>query len=211
MNMKLKITFILIGTLIVGMVIGAMANRAFLHNRVQRVFQKRTPNVFVQSYMDTIKPSEEQQRLIQEILERNARIMSDIRQKNRQDLEAVMESMTAELETVLTPEQMERLEQSTFGGRPSFGRRSVEDELAFLTGELGLTEDQSARIKKILEQFRRRPEMKKMGSPQEMATGFRKQREEREKEIKKILTEEQIKKYEEIQQNRQRGFRDSRF
>ena len=212
MNMKLKTSLIIIITLIVGMVIGAMVNRAFLHNRVQRVFQKRTPNVFVQSYLAAIKPDEKQRKQIREILDRNARIMSEIREKNREDLETAMDTMNAELEAVLTPEQMERLEQYAPVGRPSFGMRSVEEELSFLTEELGLTEDQSSQIKKILEQFRRRPpEMKPMGDPQEMAASFRKQREERDNEIKKILTEEQLRKYEEIQQTRQRGFRGRRF
>lgn len=215
MNVKLKTSLIITVTLIAGIVIGAMLNRAYLHTRVQRVFQKRVPNVFVQSYLETIKPDAEQQKLIKDILERNAQRLSEIRAKNREDLAASMESMIAELETVLTPEQMKRLEEVTPVGRPSFGWRFGEGELAYLTKELELTEDQAAQIQEILEKFRMRPDMKRMGTQEDMASNFRKFREERDQEIKKVLTEEQKMKYEDllktsdkIQKKSPRGYRE---
>ena len=218
MNIKLKTSLFIIFTLFIGIVIGAMLNRAFLHNRVQRVFQKRAPNVFVQSYLEAIKPDQEQQqqKQIQKILDAYAQRMSEIREKNRQDLEVLMESMLAELETVLTPEQMERLEAATPVGRPPYGGRSVDQMLESFTRELELTETQAAQIRQILEKERKQPGMKQpdmmeRGSPEEMASLFRKQREQRDQEIKKILTEDQIKKYDEIQKNRSRGFRDIPF
>ena len=216
MNVKQKTSLLIIFTLIGGMVIGAMLNRAFLQNRVQRVFQKRAPNVFAQSYLEAIKPEKEQQKQIEEILERNARRMSDIREKNRQDLEALMESMLAELESVLTPEQMERLEDKTPVGRPPFGWRSVDGELEHLSRELELTEHQASQIKQILEKRRKQPGMKQpemmmKGNPEEMASFSRKQREQLYLEIKKILNEDQKEKYDEIQKNRTRGFRNSPF
>lgn len=214
MNVKLKTSLFIIFTLFIGIVIGAMLNRAVLHNRVQRVFQKRAPNVFVQSYLEAIKPDQEQQKQITKILDVYAQRMSEIREKNRQDLEVLMESMLAELETVLTPEQMERLEAATPVGRPLFGGRSVDQTLESLTRELELTENQAAQIRQILEKERKQPGMKQpdmmeRGSPEEMASLFRKQREQREQEIKKILTEEQKKKYDELQTNRSRRFRNS--
>ena len=218
MNIKLKTSLFIIFTLFIGIVIGAMLNRAFLHNRVQRVFQKRAPNVFVQSYLEAIKPDQEQQqqKQIQKILDAYAQRMSEIREKNRQDLEVLMESMLAELETVLTPEQMERLATRTPVGRPSFGGRSVDQTLETLTRELELTETQAAQIRQILEKERKLPGMKQpdimeRGSPEEMVSLFRKQREQQDQEIRKILTEEQIKKYDKIQKNRSRGFRDIPF
>lgn len=214
MNVKLKTSLFIIFTLFIGIVIGAMLNRAFLHNRVQRVFQKRAPNVFVQSYLEAIKPDQEQQKQITKILDVYAQRMSEIREKNRQDLEVLMESMLAELETVLTPEQMERLATRTPVGRHPYGGRSVDLTLESLTGELELTENQAAQIRQILEKERKQPGMKQpdmmeRGSPEEMASLFRKQREQRDQEIKKILTEEQKKKYDELQTNRSRRFRNS--
>jgi hypothetical protein len=215
MNIKLKTTFFLIFTLIIGMAIGAMMTRAFLQNRVQRVFQRRAPNVFVQSYLEAIKPDQEKQKQITKILDAYAQRMSEIREKSRQDLETLMDSMLAELGTVLTPEQVERLTARPPAGRPSYGRHTVQEEQQYLSEELDLTEEQSALIKKVLEEYRRPPEMKrpdmmKRGNPEEMAALFRKQREKMLQEIQKILTEEQMKKYEDIQRSRSRRFRDSR-
>lgn len=214
MNIKFKTTLFIIFTLIIGMAIGAMLNRAFLHNRVQRVFQKRAPNVFVQSYVEAIKPDQEQQKQITKILDAYAQRMWEIREKNRQDLEILMEAMQAELETVLTPEQMERLASRTPVGQPPHGGRSVDLTLESLSQELELTENQAAQIRQILEKERKQPWMKQpgmmeRGNPEEMASLFRKQREQREQEIKKILTEDQKKKYEELQTNRSRRFRNS--
>ena len=213
MNIKLKTSLLIIFTLIIGIVIGAMLNRAFLHNRVQRVFQKRAPNVFVQSYVQAIRPEQEQQKQIQKILDVYAQRMWEIREKNRQDLEVLMEAMQAELETVLTPEQMERLATRTPVGGPAHGGRSVDQTLESFTRELELTENQAAQIRQILEKERKQPWMKQpnmmeRGNPEEMASLFRKQREQRDEEIKKILNEEQKKKYDEIQKNRSRGFKD---
>jgi len=215
MNIKLKTTLFIIFTLIIGMLIGAMLNRAFLHNRVQRVFQRRAPNVFVQSYLEAIKPDQEQQKQITKILDVYAQRMSEIREKNRQDLETLMDSMLAELGTILTVEQIVRLTERPPAGRPSYGRHSVQEEQEYLTEQLGLTEDQAARIGTILEEYRRPPEMKgpgmkERGNPEEMASLFRKQREKMQQEIQEILTVEQMKRYEEVQKSRTRRFRDNR-
>lgn len=216
MNIKFKTSLLIIVTLIAGVVIGAMLNRMFLQNRVQRVFQRRAPNVFVQSYVDAIKPDHEQQKQIEKILDAYAKRMSEIREKNRQDLETLMDSMHTELESVLSTEQMERLSTRPPVGSPPSRWRPVEGEIDFLSRELDLTEDQSAQIKKILEEFRRPAEMKptdkmRRGSPEEMASFFKEQREKMEQEIQKILTDEQKKKYEEIKKGRSRRFRDTPY
>lgn len=216
MNMKLKTSLIAGMILIAGMVMGAMLNRAFLQQRVQRVFQRRAPNVFVQSYVDAIKPDKEQQKQIEKILEAYARSMSEIREKSRQDLETLMDSMLAELETVLTPEQMERLSERPPVGRPSFGWQPIRGEMDFLSGELNLTEEQSARVKKIIEDFRRPPDKKPPDmtmppNPEEMAAHFKRQRDKMEQEIEKILNEDQLKIYQDLQKDRRKRFSDIPF
>ncbi|GAJ14792.1 unnamed protein product [marine sediment metagenome] len=153
--------------------------------------------------METIKPNAGQEKQIQEILERNGQRISEIRIKSREDLESSMVAMMSELESVLTPEQITRLEEKPPGGRPRFGIRSTEGELFFLTTELELTDDQTSQLKKLLEEFRMSaPDKMQRGTPKEMNSNFRKQMEKREEEIKKILTGEQIKKYDELTKNR---------
>ncbi len=203
MNIKLKTSFVIVFTLITGIIIGALLNRALLQNRVQRVFSMRSPNVFVQSYLETIKPNADQEKQIKEILERNGQRITEIRSKSREDLESSMVAMMSELESVLTPEQIKRLEEKSLLGRPRFGIRSTEGELFFLTTELKLTDDQILQLKKLLEEFRMSaPDKMQRGTPKEMNSNFRKQMEKREDEIKKILTDDQKKKYDELMKNR---------
>lgn len=205
MNVKLKTSLIIAVTLIAGIAIGALANRALLQNRVQRVFSMRSPNVFVQSYLETIKPNAGQEKQIKEILERNGQRITEIRSKSREDLESSMVAMMSELESVLTPEQIKRLEEKSPMGRPRFGIRSTEGELFFLTTELELTDDQTSQLKKLLEEFRMSaPDKMQRGTPKEMNSNFRKQMEKREEGMKKILTDKQMKKFEELMKNRGR-------
>lgn len=205
MNIKLKTSFVIVFTLITGIIIGALLNRALLQNRVQRVFSMRSPNVFVESYLETIKPDADQEKQIKEILERNGQRISEIRSTSREDLESSMVAMMSELESVLTPEQIKRLEEKPPMGRPRFGIRSTEGELFFLTTELELTDDQTSLLKKLLEEFRMQPPDKmQRGTPKEMNSNFRKQMEKRDEEMKKILTDKQMKKFEELMKNRRK-------
>lgn len=205
MNVKTKTSLVIVFTLIVGMFIGALASRAFLQNRVRRVFSMRNPNTFVQSFLETIKPNTDQEKQIKEILERNGQLFDEIRSKSREDLESSMTAMMSELESVLTPEQIKRLEDRSSRGRMPFGRRSAEDELVYLSTELELTEDQRSKLEKILEEFRMQPRDKmERGTPKEMSSDFRQQIENREEEIQKILTEEQKKKYDELMKDRRK-------
>lgn len=205
MNVKLKTSLIIAVTLIAGIVIGALVNRALLQNRVQRVFSMRNPNAFVQSYMETIKPDANQEKQIKEILERNGQRIAEIRLKSRKDLESSMVAMMSELESVLTPEQIKRLEEKLPMGRPRFGISSTEGELFFLTTELELTDDQTSRVRKLLEEFRMSaPDKIQRGTPKEMSLNFRNQMEKREEGMKKILTDKQMKKFEELMKNRGR-------
>ncbi len=205
MNVKTKTYLIIIFTLITGIVIGALINRALLQDRVQRVFSMRSPNVLTQSYLEILNPDPEQREQIKEILERNGQVMDDIRSKSREDLESAMTAMMAELESVLTAEQIEKLKERSSRGRMPFGRPFEEVELAFLSSELELTDEQASKLATILEEFRMQPPDKKIpGRPDEMRTNFRGRMDKREEEIKKILNDEQKQKYEELIKERRK-------
>ena len=205
MNIKTKTSLVIVFTLIVGMVIGALLSRALLQKRVARVFSMRNPNTFVQSYLETIKPDSDQEKQIKEILERNGQRFEDIRSKSRQDLESSMLSMMSELESLLTPEQIKRLEEKPSMGRSRFGMRSPEGELALLTTELALTDDQTSQLKKLFEDLiMLAPDIRQRGTPKEMNRNLQEQMQKREEEINKILTAEQKKKYDELMKNRRR-------
>jgi Spy/CpxP family protein refolding chaperone len=205
MNIKLKTSLIIIFTLVVGIVIGALLNRALMQNRVQRVLSMRRPNVFTHSYLEIIKPNPDQTKQIREILERNGQVMEEIRSKSREDLESAMSAMMTELKSVLTPEQIRQLQDRSSRGRMPFGRPFPEDELTFLSSELELTAEQRSKLSKILEEFRMQPPNKMIpGRSEEMMPRYREKMGEREEAIRKILTDKQKVKYDELRSEHRR-------
>jgi hypothetical protein len=112
MNTKVKIVLIIIVTLVIGIVLGAMLNRAFLRHRIHRAFSDRNP-VGIVSFMEkSIRPTPDQREQIREVLEKHRKKSLDIREKFMMDMQAEFESLEAELDPILTPEQKKRLLRS---------------------------------------------------------------------------------------------------
>ncbi len=115
MNTKVKIVLIIIVTLVIGIVLGAMLNRAFLRHRIHRAFSDRNP-VGIVSFMEkSIRPTPDQREQIREVLEKHRKKSLDIREKFMMDMQAEFESLEAELDPVLTPEQKKRLKDRSAG------------------------------------------------------------------------------------------------
>jgi hypothetical protein len=215
MNIKLKMAFIIIATLVIGIFIGALLNRIHTQNRIKSILSRRNPGPFVASFEKIIEPDPAQRKLVRDILDRHAKRISEIRTKSRKELKSSFESMMAELNSVLTPEQKERLEKRKFPGFPRFarlhpfpmpppGKINVGQELSVLKEKLGLSENQASQIKQILEKAR--DEFQAM---REKELNFRERwqfiREVEEKKdgaIEKILTKDQKKLYEQIKKER---------
>ena len=209
MNLKVKTALIIIVTLIIGIGMGAMINRALLQKRIKRAFSIRNPRVFVQSYLRTIKPGSDQHESIMDILSKYEKNVSEIRDKFSEELQSSYELMLSELEPVLTSDQMKRIEDPLPGMPPHFLIHKLERELFVLKEKLGLTEEQASQVKLIMEKMRKRVE-----KPPMKMRGFREGREflrkfngEREREIEKILTEEQKKIFREMKKERPQFFR----
>lgn len=110
MNIKVKTTLIIIITLLIGILIGALLNRVLLQHRIKRAFLMQTPGFFITLYEDIIEPDSEQSKLIREILDKHVKRMSEIRKNFRKDLQSELESLRKELDPTLTPEQKKRLQ-----------------------------------------------------------------------------------------------------
>jgi hypothetical protein len=121
MNTKVKITFIIIVTLVIGIVLGALINRALLRQRIQKAFLHRNPVGMVSFLEEVIEPTPEQRILIREILEKHRKKSEQLREKFMMDMKAEFESLEAELDPILTPEQKKRLKRRSF--RPWRGPR----------------------------------------------------------------------------------------
>ena len=92
---------------------------------------------------------------------------------------------------------------------PPPGRRtrvSPEQQFKNLSEQLKLTEDQKPKVKAVLEdQAKQRQELRNV-APEDRRAKMQALREETTKKFKEILTEDQFKKYEEIQKaQQQRG------
>lgn len=118
MNMKVKTTIVIIITLIFGIVLGAMLNRSFTHRRIKRAFDAVNPNRFTMIIERAIDPTPEQKKQISEILQKHAKKDAEFRKKLADEMQSSIQSLQKELESVLTPEQKERLEKMMKERRP---------------------------------------------------------------------------------------------
>lgn len=118
MNMKVKTTLIIIITLILGIILGAMLNRAFVHLRIQRAFDAVNPNRFAMILEEVIDPTPKQKKQIREILKKHANTVSELRKNLDEGIASSFMTLQKELDSVLTPEQKERLEKTVRRRRP---------------------------------------------------------------------------------------------
>ena len=116
--MKVKTTIVIIITLIFGIVLGAMLNRTFMHQRIRRAFDAVNPNRFTMILERAIDPTAEQKKQIREILQRHAKQAEELRKNAMVEMQTSMQSLQKELDSVLTPEQKERLEKMVKERRP---------------------------------------------------------------------------------------------
>jgi len=118
MNMRVKTTIVIIITLIFGIVLGAMLNRAFMHQRIRRAFDTVDPNRFTMILERAIDPTAEQKKQINEILQKHAKDVAELRKNLRDGMQSSIQSLQKDLDSVLTPEQKERLEKMMKERRP---------------------------------------------------------------------------------------------
>jgi hypothetical protein len=208
MNAKWKITLYLVITLIIGIVIGAMLNRALVQKRIKNIFKTEIGSLLIRDAERVLAPmSPAQKELIRQILDKHAEKLSEIHERFGNEIQAAFKSLREEIDPLLTAEQKKQLE-GMFPGPPPFRRHppegfpfmkkpfSPESELAMLQSELNLSEEQVAKIKAILEEFQAQEKpFREKGAPPETFDSFRQANEKKFQEIEKILTEDQKEKF----------------
>ena len=70
MNIKVKTALILLLTFTIGIIIGALLNRALLENRIRRTITWRNPGGMINRYRRVIQPGSDQSKLIKNILDK---------------------------------------------------------------------------------------------------------------------------------------------
>jgi len=111
MDIKIKTALIIIATLIIGIIFGALLSRAYLHHRIRKAFVMVDPNRSVPFLEQTINPTPEQSEEIKKIIQKHTKQVMELRKNFDDGMTSSFESLRKELDSVLTPEQKRHLEK----------------------------------------------------------------------------------------------------
>lgn len=110
MNEKLKFTGIILGTLIIGFVIGFLTNGRLVKFRMDRMQSFYTEQGANRAFMRVLDPTPEQMEQIRPILQRHAQQNRELLDHHRSEQRLLFQELEDELRPILTEEQMEKLE-----------------------------------------------------------------------------------------------------
>jgi uncharacterized membrane-anchored protein YhcB (DUF1043 family) len=167
MKLKAGIALIVVITLIIGIVIGALANRAIVRHRLNQTFRRVNPGYLSGFIQEVVDPDSEQARKIQSVLNEHTRQMQNLRSEYQNEMREHFQSLWNDLEPLLTPVQKRRLRRRPFGPReffqdlrppvpPAAHERILQEEINWLKQRLSLSPVQARRIRDILRAAERR-------------------------------------------------------
>jgi septal ring factor EnvC (AmiA/AmiB activator) len=122
MEVKTKSYFILIATLILGIIIGVagsgMLRSYFFEKRMEKI---RSPHGFIEHMEEIIKPDPSQKEELREKLESQQQQFSQLSMQFRTQMDSLNHEFQKELNDILTKEQQERLSKFFERRKPRFG------------------------------------------------------------------------------------------
>ena len=110
MNLQLKNSLILTGTLVLGIIIGVLVSGRIMQSKVTNYKNFYTEQGFNRQIMRVIKPTDKQKELLKPIFLNQARKNQSLFKECQQRHHELMEGFRAELKNYLTSEQMQRLD-----------------------------------------------------------------------------------------------------
>ena len=110
MNIHLKTAAILLATLIIGMVCGALILGAFARDRLQPPPQM-TRERFVERWVRMVGPDQEQMRRIREVVGEHEPGFRENYMRHRLEMQTLVDSLHRDLEPILTESQLERIQR----------------------------------------------------------------------------------------------------
>ncbi len=108
MNIHLKTAAILLATLIIGMVCGALILGAFAADRLQP-FPQMTRERFVERWISMVGPDQEQMRRIREVVGEHEPRFRRNYMRHRREMQALVDSLHRDLDPILTERQRARI------------------------------------------------------------------------------------------------------
>ena len=124
MDIKVKTALILIVTLLIGIVFGAMLYRAMFQSKVKGFLEMRTPDGFIRKFENAVDTTPDKKEKIKKILDKYGEQFFEMNQEHRKEVSLLFNSLREELAEILTPEQIRKmlrrgfLRPGRFSGRP---------------------------------------------------------------------------------------------
>lgn len=123
---RTKSILILVSTLLVGVLLGAVLNAWLAQDRLERLHAMRSADGFERMVERRVQPvSDEQAAQLSTVMEEWAPRMAQQRRAHRREARALMDSLRADLQPILSEEQMQRLDERL---GPRGGGRNGERE-----------------------------------------------------------------------------------
>lgn len=204
MKTSTKSTFVIIGTLIIGIILGILGG-GILHQKrfeqVERMRRMAPEKRFEKTINEIIKPDEKQRNRIRELLKKQADKIAQLDEEYQSKILSIFDSTRQQINSSLNEEQIIRLEEQLINGHKQF----IERHLERLDKILDLSNEQREKIEGILNNFQ--PPFSKnhrshLGKPNKRRQKIFNNFEEMDKKIESVLTPEQQKKYSKFKLNR---------
>jgi len=110
MQTRTKSAFLLLAALVLGIAIGVLLSGVLHNRRMDRIARIRTGPGIMQLVERAVQPeSEEQRARIREVMEDAGPRFAELFRSTQEEMRALSDSVMSELETILSPEQMEQL------------------------------------------------------------------------------------------------------
>jgi recombinational DNA repair protein RecT len=109
--MKAKSIGFIIITLIIGFVLGMLTSAEIRFHKLKPVRVYFSEDRFREGFYKAIQPDEKQKVIIEQVLDKYAKLNSDLQNDFRKDLETNMKEFRKELDSKLTREQISRLRE----------------------------------------------------------------------------------------------------
>ncbi len=115
---RLKSLAIIVATLVIGMILGGLITTRIVNKRIDRISSLHSEHGFARLIERSIHFDDDQQREeVSAILERTSKLLFEKRRVTQRQMHSILDSAKNELQSVLSEEQMARLEERLERGR----------------------------------------------------------------------------------------------
>jgi hypothetical protein len=109
--MKTKSVFLIVGTLIIGFILGMLTSAQLRYQKLKPVRVFFSEERFREGFYKIIQPDEQQKAIIEQVLDKYAKMNSDLQNKFRNEMDVNLKAFNKELDSKLTREQVARLKE----------------------------------------------------------------------------------------------------